>query len=123
MTAEELKEHSILAARLELEWHRDRRDEAMPTQSFHCTPEVEHINLLPGGRWVVIVLHDGSLHLHELGAPNPAAVLSHSLEEGESVLHLSSRLTVSQDLEDLVILQMGVRYKSVLFVVFPHQCD
>lgn len=115
MSTEQLRAHAILSARLDLEWHRDRHNDRPVIQSFQCAPQVEHINLLPGGKWVVVVMHDGSLHLHELGAPAPAAVLAHSLADGESVFYLSSRLTVSQNLEDLVVLQMGVRYKSVYF--------
>ena len=46
----------------------------------------------------------------------PAVTLSHTLTEDESIFYLSSRVSLTNDHEDLVILQMGVRYKWVRFL-------
>ena len=112
MTAEELRLQVLQSARLDRLWHKiDYRPRLI--RDFHCDSAVEHVNLVAGGNWVVVVLYNGSLQLHELGAPNPTVTLSHNLSEDESVFHLSSRLSLTNDHEDLIILQMGVRYKWV----------
>ncbi|KAI0823841.1 hypothetical protein BC628DRAFT_483236 [Trametes gibbosa] len=117
LTAEELKEQVLLSAQLDRLWHgTDVRPRLI--QSFHCHGNVEHVNLVAGGRWFVVVLYDGSLQLHQLGAPSPAVTLPHSLTEGESVFYLSSRQSLTDDHEDLIILQMGVRYNQCNIYVY-----
>ena len=120
MTLEELKHQVLQAARLDRLWHTlDYHPRLI--RNFHCDNTVEHVNLVAGGNYLVIVLYDGSLQLHELGAPTPAATLSQSLTEDESVIYLSSCLSLTHDHEDLLILQMGVRYKYVpLSSLTPH---
>ncbi|KAI0760806.1 hypothetical protein C8Q74DRAFT_1372600 [Fomes fomentarius] len=92
MTIEELKLQVLLSARLDKTWHGiDYRPRLI--RHFHCCKTVEH--------------------LHELGAPSPAVTLSHALTEDECVFYLSSCLSVTNEHEDLIVLQMGVRYKWV----------
>ena len=110
LDAEQLKAQVVQSARLDTRWHRPNYRPRM-VQNFHCDSAVEHVNLVAGGRWLVIVLYDGSLQLHELGASSPATTVSHPLTEDESVFYLSSRQSFTDDHEDLIILQMGVRYK------------
>ncbi|RPD69118.1 hypothetical protein L226DRAFT_540122 [Lentinus tigrinus ALCF2SS1-7] len=117
MAMEELKHQVLQAARLDRLWHAlDYHPRLI--RNFHCDSTVEHVNLVAGGNWLVIVLYDGSLQLHELGAPTPAATLSQSLTEDESVIYLSSCLSLTDDHEDLLILQMGVRYNQCNIYVY-----
>ncbi|KAH9857457.1 hypothetical protein C2E23DRAFT_719497 [Lenzites betulinus] len=117
LSAEELKTQVLLSAQLDRLWHgMDFRPRLI--QYFHCDGNVEHVNLVAGGRWLVVVLYDGSLQLHQLGAPAPAVTLSHSLTEDESVFYLSSRQSFTDDHEDLIILQMGVRYNQCNIYVY-----
>ncbi|CDO71929.1 hypothetical protein BN946_scf184940.g76 [Trametes cinnabarina] len=112
LTADELKAYVIHSAKLDTRWHRvDYRPREV--RNFQCDSTVEHVNLVAGGSWVVVVLYNGTLQLQELGAPCPAVTLSHCLTEEESVFYLSSRLSFSDDHEDLVILQMGVRQCNI----------
>ncbi|KAI0628837.1 hypothetical protein C8Q77DRAFT_342776 [Trametes polyzona] len=117
LTAPELKAQVLLSAQLDRLWHGvDYRPRLV--RNFHCPRAVEHVNLVAGGHWLVVVLYDGSLQLHELGAPSPAVTLSHSLTEDESVFYLSSRQSFTDDHEDLIILQMGVRYDQCNIYVY-----
>ncbi|KAI0355168.1 hypothetical protein OH77DRAFT_1455289 [Trametes cingulata] len=117
MTAEELKAQVVHSAQLDRWWHRVDY-EPRSVRNFHCDSSVEHVNLVAGGDWLVVVLYDGSLQLRQLGAPLPAVTLSHSLTEDESVFYLSSRLSFTDDDEDLIILQMGVRYNQCNIYVY-----
>lgn len=112
MTIEDLKLHVLLSARLDKKWHGIDYHPRL-IRHFHCSKSVEHVNLVAGGNWFVMVLYDGSLQLHELGAPSPAVTLSHALTEDESVFYLSSSLSLTNEHEDLIVLQMGVRHKWV----------
>ncbi|KAI0781545.1 hypothetical protein BD413DRAFT_489629 [Trametes elegans] len=116
-TTEQLKARVIHSAQLDREWHRVDYVPRL-VRNFHCGGSVEHINLVAGGEWLVVVLYDGSLQLHELGAPSPAVTLSPSLTDEESVFYLSSRLSYTDDHEDLIILQMGVRYNQCNIYVY-----
>ncbi|KAI0806692.1 hypothetical protein C8Q74DRAFT_1223864 [Fomes fomentarius] len=117
MTIEELKVQVLLSARLDKKWHgTDYRPRLI--RHFHCSKTVEHVNLVAGGNWFVMVLYDGSLQLHELGAPSPAVTLSHALTEDESVFYLSSCLSLTNEHEDLIVLQMGVRYNQCNIYVY-----
>ncbi|KAI0333092.1 hypothetical protein GY45DRAFT_1297732 [Cubamyces sp. BRFM 1775] len=117
LDAEQLKAQVVHSARLDARWHRPNYQPRM-VQNFHCDSAVEHVNLVAGGRWLVIVLYDGSLQLHELGASSPATTVSHPLTEDESVFYLSSRQSFTDDHEDLIILQMGVRYNQCNIYVY-----
>ena len=115
MEVDEMKRWVLHSAKLDRTWHKiDYHPRVV--RNFHCDKRVEHVNLVAGGDWLVIVLHDGSLQLHELGAAAPAATLSQSLTQDESVVYLSSRLSLTHEREDLIILQMGVRYEWVHFL-------
>ncbi|KAH9915270.1 uncharacterized protein BXZ73DRAFT_28309, partial [Epithele typhae] len=111
MGPDELRASVLRSARLDRLWHAP---EYRPRQvtDYHCDRTVEHVSLVAGGTWLVIVRHDGSLQLHELGAPQPTATFAHAPTEDESVFYLSSRLSLSGEHEDLIILQMGVRYNQ-----------
>ncbi|KAI8974222.1 hypothetical protein BD414DRAFT_498506 [Trametes punicea] len=119
LTAEELRAQVVHSAQLDMRWHRVDYKPRM-IRNFRCDSAVEHVNLVAGGNWLVVVLYDGSLQLHELGAPAPAVTLSPSLTEEESVFYLSSRLSFTNDHEDLIILQMGVRYNSQCNIYVYH---
>lgn len=110
MLGDELRARVLNSARLDRLWHAVDYRPRLVTD-FHCGGAVEHVNLVAGGTWLVVVLYDGSLQLHELGAAHPAVTLAPTLTEDESVFYLSSRLSLTNDHEDLIILQMGVRYK------------
>ncbi|KAL7282884.1 hypothetical protein ACG7TL_002299 [Trametes sanguinea] len=117
LPVDELKAYVVHSAQLDARWHRvDYRPRLI--RNFECDSAVEHVNLVAGGTWLVVVLYDGSLQLHELGASAPAVTLSHSLTEEESVFYLSSRLSFTDDHEDLLILQMGVRYNQCNIYVY-----
>lgn len=110
MSADELRAGVLRSARLDRLWHGVDYHPRLITD-FHCNGAVEHVNMVAGGTWLVLVLYDGSLQLHELGAPHPAVTLAPSLTKDESVFYLSSRRLLANEREDLIILQMGVRYK------------
>lgn len=110
MEVEEMEMWVVHSARLDRLWHQvDYQPNLI--RDFDCDKTVEHVKLVAGGNWLVIVLRDGSLQLHELGAAAPAVTLAQSLTDDESVFYLSSRLSLTNEREDLIILQMGVRYK------------
>ncbi len=112
LTVEELKHEVLQAARLDRLWHAlDYHPRLI--RSVHRDRNVEHVSLVAGGNWLIVVLYDGSLELQELGAQTPAATLPPSLTEDESVIYLSSFVSLTNDHEDILILQMGVRYKCV----------
>ena len=100
----------IHSTRLDRLWHQIDYQPRV-TRDYHCDKTVEHVKMVAGGNWLVVVLRDGSLQLHELGAPAPAVTLAQSLTDDESVFYLSSCRSLTNDREDLIILQMGVRYK------------
>ena len=110
MEVEEMKMWVIHSTRLDRLWHQIDYQPRV-TRDYHCDKTVEHVKMVAGGNWLVVVLRDGSLQLHELGAPAPAVTLAQSLTDDESVFYLSSRRSLTNDREDLIILQMGVRYK------------
>ncbi|KAM5542047.1 hypothetical protein V8D89_004357 [Ganoderma adspersum] len=117
MEVEEMKMWVIHSARLDRLWHQiDYQPRA--TRDYHCDKTVEHVKMVAGGNWLVVVLRDGSLQLHELGAPAPAVTLAQSLTDDESVFYLSSRRSLTNDREDLIILQMGVRYNQCNIYVY-----
>ncbi|KAI0657145.1 hypothetical protein C8Q70DRAFT_920255 [Cubamyces menziesii] len=115
LDAEQLKAQVVQSARLDARWHRPNYRPRM-VQNFHCDSAVEHVNLVAGGRWLVIVLYDGSLQLHELGAK--PGIRSRTSSRDESVFYLSSRQSFTDDHEDLIILQMGVRYNQCNIYVY-----
>ena len=84
MEVEEMKMWVIHSARLDRLWHQVDYQPRV-TRDYHCDKTVEHVKLVAGGNWLVIVLRDGSLQLHELGAPAPAVALAQSLTDDESV--------------------------------------
>ena len=110
MEVEEMKMWVINSARLDRLWHQNHYQPHL-VRDYHCDKTVEHVKLVAGGNWFVVVLRNGSLQLHELGAPAPAVTLAQSLTDDESIFYLSSRLSLTNEREDLIILQMGVRYK------------
>ncbi len=117
MEVEEMKMWVIHSARLDRLWHEiDYQPRVI--RDYHCDKTVEHVKLVAGGNWLVVVLRDGSLQLHELGAPAPAVTLAQSMTDDESVFYLSSRRSLTNEREDLVILQMGVRYKWVHIILY-----
>ncbi|KAI0648495.1 hypothetical protein C8Q79DRAFT_906018 [Trametes meyenii] len=118
-TADELKAHVVHSARLDRYWHRIDYAPRL-VRNFRCDSAVEHVSLVAGGEWLVLVLYDGSLQLRALHTPAaaPVATLSHALTEGESVFYLSSRQSFTDQHEDLVILQMGVRYDQCTIYVY-----
>ncbi|TBU40045.1 hypothetical protein BD309DRAFT_871086 [Dichomitus squalens] len=117
MEVEEMKRWVLHSAKLDRMWHKIDYHPRL-IRDLHCDKRVEHVNLVAGGDWLVIVLRDGSLQLHELGATAPAATLSQPLTQDESVLYLSSRLSLTHEREDLIILQMGVRYNQCNIYVY-----
>ncbi|KAI0668315.1 hypothetical protein C8Q78DRAFT_979827, partial [Trametes maxima] len=119
LTANELKAHVVHSVRLDRDWHRVDYAPRL-VRNFTCDSAVEHVSLVAGGEWLVVVLYDGSLQLRALSTPTatPVATLSHALTEGESVFYLSSRQSFTDEHEDLVILQMGVRYDQCTIYVY-----
>ncbi|KAI0738043.1 hypothetical protein C8Q80DRAFT_1114540 [Daedaleopsis nitida] len=117
MVADELRLQVLQSARLDRTWHGIDFRPRLVTD-FYCEKEVEHVNLVAGGKWLVIVLYDGSLQLHELGASAPAVTLSQTLSEDESVFYLSSRVSLTNEHEEVIILQMGVRYNQCNIYVY-----
>ncbi|KAH9890471.1 hypothetical protein C8Q73DRAFT_747362 [Cubamyces lactineus] len=122
LDAGQLKAQVLHSARLDARWHRPNY-QPRRVQNFHCDSTVKHATLVTGGRWLVIVLYDGSLQLLELGASSPAATVSHPLTDDESVFYLSSRQSFTDDHEDLIILQMGVRYNQCNIYVYVAVID
>ncbi|KAI0695090.1 hypothetical protein C8T65DRAFT_665894 [Cerioporus squamosus] len=117
LTVEELKHQVLQAARLDRLWHAlDYHPKLI--RNFHRDRTVEHVSLVAGGNWLIIVLYDGSLQLQELDAQAPAVTLSPSLTEDESIIYLSSFLSLTNDHEDVLILQMGVRYNQCNIYVY-----
>ncbi|RDX47410.1 hypothetical protein OH76DRAFT_779476 [Lentinus brumalis] len=117
LTVEELKHEVLQAARLDRLWHAlDYHPRLI--RSVHRDRNVEHVSLVAGGNWLIVVLYDGSLELQELGAQTPAATLPPSLTEDESVIYLSSFVSLTNDREDILILQMGVRYNQCNIYVY-----
>lgn len=74
MSAPELKHHAQAASTVQKRWHHHHRD-PRPASTFPCSDNTWDFKLLPGGRWIVLVLHDGTLQLQEVGAAAPQVVV------------------------------------------------
>ncbi|TFK48713.1 hypothetical protein OE88DRAFT_493938 [Heliocybe sulcata] len=102
MSAQELKRRVLQATVLESVWSSV---DFLPRniRSVACKSSVRGARLLPDGRWVIMLIQNGSLELYKTGADAPAAV---TLSPGKPVGSVQWVTSLSATYEPLVLLKI-----------------
>ena len=112
LTTKVLKMKTVIAARLAHKWSQKTVTPRM-ARKYECDCDVARLQLLPGGKWLLIAQCDGSLGLYDMssGAPELKIVDDTLCDEDWHIdsFYVDLRLSVSNTGEILAVL---VTYSS-----------